>query len=106
MVGEPKGKAEHVVAVQEEERADGAVAWRIYWVYIKAMCGHLWTVVPLMFFVLFVQGLSNLGDWWLNKWYVFCLSHLPHHEKIKRRHSHKKTEFRTNFFTYYVSVII
>ncbi|KJH42578.1 ABC transporter, ATP-binding protein [Dictyocaulus viviparus] len=51
-----------------EDKAAGAVTWKIYCAYIQAMCSSPFLVIPLIFVVFTVQFLFNLTDWWLNKW--------------------------------------
>ncbi|VDN03673.1 unnamed protein product [Thelazia callipaeda] len=53
---------------EEENCTQGAVPWRIYFLYLKAMA-HPWFLTLLMaFFAVAVQILENFIDWWLNKW--------------------------------------
>lgn len=52
---------------QQDERASGAVSWRVYKAYVSA-CGG---VIPVGFFLLTValsEGSKNMTDAWLTKW--------------------------------------
>lgn len=55
-------------ANEAEDRAEGAVEWRIYAEYVKAMCASPLLIPPLFIFVVAVQAMFNIVDWWLNKW--------------------------------------
>ncbi|VDP56380.1 unnamed protein product [Heligmosomoides polygyrus] len=61
-------KTDYVPIIEEEDKVAGAVSWRIYGVYIQAMCSNPFVIPPLLFVVFSVQILFNLTDWWLNKW--------------------------------------
>ncbi|KHJ99613.1 ABC transporter, ATP-binding protein [Oesophagostomum dentatum] len=65
---EQKEKTDYVPEVVEEDKVAGAVAWRIYGVYILAMCSNPFVIPPLLFVVFSVQLFFNLTDYWLNKW--------------------------------------
>ncbi|MFH4976944.1 hypothetical protein AB6A40_003653 [Gnathostoma spinigerum] len=63
-VSENNGDGEY----NEEDRAVGAVSWRIYYYYIKAMGESLCALLFMVIFAVTVQLFGNLIDWWLNKW--------------------------------------
>ncbi|EYB87407.1 hypothetical protein Y032_0263g589 [Ancylostoma ceylanicum] len=63
-----KEKTDFVPEIVEEDKVAGAVSWRIYGVYVQAMCSNPFVIPPLLFVVFSVQILFNLTDWWLNKW--------------------------------------
>ncbi|KAL6725064.1 hypothetical protein Aduo_019884 [Ancylostoma duodenale] len=65
---ELKEKTDFVPEIIEEDKVAGAVSWRIYGVYVQAMCSNPFVIPPLLFVVFSVQILFNLTDWWLNKW--------------------------------------
>ncbi|CAJ0915429.1 unnamed protein product, partial [Mesorhabditis belari] len=50
----------------EEDRAEGAVPWSVYWRYITAM--GTCQIIPALLFTFFVQILFNFTDFWLNLW--------------------------------------
>ncbi|KIH61296.1 ABC transporter, ATP-binding protein [Ancylostoma duodenale] len=64
---ELKEKTDFVPEIIEEDKVAGAVSWRIYGVYVQAMCSNPFVIPPLLFVVFSVQILFNLTDWWLNK---------------------------------------
>ncbi|CAD6185430.1 unnamed protein product [Caenorhabditis auriculariae] len=53
---------------QEESRSQGSVPLSVYFTYVKSMFTHGFMAIPLLIFVLLVQVLFNVVDWWLNRW--------------------------------------
>lgn len=54
--------------ISEENRPEGAVSWRIYFLYIKAMAHPRILAFLMVIFAAIIQGFSNVTDWWLSKW--------------------------------------
>uniref|UniRef100_A0A9J2Q188 Uncharacterized protein n=1 Tax=Ascaris lumbricoides TaxID=6252 RepID=A0A9J2Q188_ASCLU len=52
----------------EEERAEGAVTWKVYGHYLRAMAQPAVMLPFLVIFAAAVQVFNNFIDWWLNKW--------------------------------------
>ncbi|VDM50026.1 unnamed protein product [Toxocara canis] len=53
---------------EEEERSEGAVTWRVYGQYMRAMAHPIVLMPFLVVFAVAVQVFYNFIDWWLNKW--------------------------------------
>ncbi|KAM5262891.1 ATP-binding cassette sub-family C member 10 [Ctenodactylus gundi] len=52
--------------LQEEVKAEGAVAWRVYQAYWRAVGWVL--ALAILFSLLLMQATRNAADWWLSYW--------------------------------------
>uniref|UniRef100_A0A096LXM6 ATP-binding cassette sub-family C member 5 n=1 Tax=Poecilia formosa TaxID=48698 RepID=A0A096LXM6_POEFO len=53
--------------MKAEEKGSGAVAWSVYWAYIKAAGGPLVFIINIVFF-LSTTGSIAFSNWWLSHW--------------------------------------
>uniref|UniRef100_A0A183DYN8 ABC transporter domain-containing protein n=1 Tax=Gongylonema pulchrum TaxID=637853 RepID=A0A183DYN8_9BILA len=84
------GKQEEELPYVEEDRAQGAVPWRVYFLYIRAMA-HPWILALLMIlFAATVQAFTNFIDWWLNKWTNAAELATKQYEKAERHAVHEE----------------
>ncbi|CAB3410442.1 unnamed protein product [Caenorhabditis bovis] len=52
----------------DEDHSSGSVPYSVYFKYMQSMCSSRLSAICLVIFVVFVQVMFNLSDWWLNKW--------------------------------------